>query len=126
MTRAGIAQALNLPNKGHLGVGADADVAVYNLNPDLVTTLDPVQLENIFHRAMYTIKGGEIVVKQGDIVKSVNGSTYWTDINTKDPLKVEADVKNRFTQYWTVQYENYPIPERYLHSSHPIPIRAEV
>jgi formylmethanofuran dehydrogenase subunit A len=126
MTRAGTAQALNLPNKGHLGVGADADVAVYNLNPDMLTTLDPEQLENVFHRAMYTIKGGEIVVKQGDIVKSVNGSTYWTDIQTEEPLKVEADVKHRFAQYWTVQYENYPIPERFLHSSHPISIHAEV
>ena len=126
MTRAGIAQALNLPNKGHLGVGADADIAVYNLNPDMLTTLDPAQLEKVFHRAMYTIKGGEIVVKQGDIVKSVHGTTYWTDIQTEEPLKVEADVKHRFTQYWTVQYKNYPIPERYLHSSHPIPIRAEV
>lgn len=126
MTRAGIAQALNLPNKGHLGVGADADVAVYNLNPDIMTTLDPEKLESVFHRAMYTIKRGEIVVKQGDIVKSVNGSTYWTDIRTEEPLKVEADVKHRFTQYWTVQYENYPISERYLHSSHPIPIHAEV
>ena len=92
----------------------------------MVTTLDPKQLENVFHRAMYTIKGGQIVVKQGDIVKSVNGSTYWTDIHTKEPLKVEADVKRRFAQYWTVQYENYPIPERYLHSSRPIPIHAEV
>jgi formylmethanofuran dehydrogenase subunit A len=126
MTRAGIAQALNLPNKGHLGVGADADVAVYNLNPDIMSTLDPEQLENVFHRAMYTIKSGEIVVRQGDIVKSVNGSTYWTDIRTEEALKVEADVKHRFAQYWTVQYENYPISERYLHSSHPIPIRAEV
>ena len=29
MTRAGQAKALGLPNKGHLGVGADADVAIY-------------------------------------------------------------------------------------------------
>jgi formylmethanofuran dehydrogenase subunit A len=126
MTRAGIARALNLPNKGHLGVGADADVAVYNLNPETWTSLDPERLEHVFHRTMYTVKGGEIVVKNGEIVKSVNGSTYWTDIHTKEPLKVEADVKQRFEKYWTVQYENYPIPDKYLHSSHPIPIEAEV
>ena len=34
ITSAGPAQALGLPHKGHLGVGADADVAIYNENPD--------------------------------------------------------------------------------------------
>jgi formylmethanofuran dehydrogenase subunit A len=126
MTRAGITRALNMPNKGHLGVGADADVAIYDLSPDNSTSLDPERLENVFHRTMYTVKGGEIVVKKGEIVKSVNGSTYWTDIHTKEPLKVEADIKQRFEKYWTVQYENYPISERYLHSSHPIHIESEV
>jgi formylmethanofuran dehydrogenase subunit A len=39
MTRAGQAKALGLKNKGHLGVGADADIAIYNLNPETIQTL---------------------------------------------------------------------------------------
>ena len=33
ITSAGPARALGLPQKGHLGVGADADVAIYDENP---------------------------------------------------------------------------------------------
>ena len=35
MTRVGQAKALGLKEKGHLGVGADADVAIYKINPEL-------------------------------------------------------------------------------------------
>ncbi|NIQ05587.1 MAG: formylmethanofuran dehydrogenase subunit A, partial [Candidatus Korarchaeota archaeon] len=38
MTRAGQAKALGLKNKGHLGIGADADIAIYDMNPE---TTDP-------------------------------------------------------------------------------------
>ena len=34
MTRAAQAKALGLVNKGQLGVGADADVAIFNINPE--------------------------------------------------------------------------------------------
>ncbi|RLI40330.1 formylmethanofuran dehydrogenase subunit A, partial [Candidatus Bathyarchaeota archaeon] len=36
VTRAGQAKALGLTQKGQLGVGADADVAIYDINPELV------------------------------------------------------------------------------------------
>jgi formylmethanofuran dehydrogenase subunit A len=47
-------------------------------------------------------------------------------VQTREPHEASADFKSRFKAYWTVQYENYPIPEQYLHASTPIPIRAEV
>ncbi|HET89658.1 MAG TPA: formylmethanofuran dehydrogenase subunit A, partial [Chloroflexi bacterium] len=53
ITRAGTARALGLTRKGHLGVGADADVTVY---PALD---DP---EAMFAHPRYVLKGGEIVV----------------------------------------------------------------
>ena len=37
ITRAGPARLLGLQHKGHLGPGADADVTVYNRNPDIAT-----------------------------------------------------------------------------------------
>jgi formylmethanofuran dehydrogenase subunit A len=126
-TRAGTAQALGLTWKGHLGVGADADIAVYAVNPKQI---DPSKeyalIQKAFARTAYTIKGGEVVTRKGAVVKPVLGRTYWADVQTREPTEASADFKSRFKAYWTVQFENYPIPERYLHASTPIQIRAEV
>jgi formylmethanofuran dehydrogenase subunit A len=126
-TRAGQAKALGLKNKGHLGVGADADIAVYNLNPQ---TTDPSRkyktLRKAFKRAAYTIKGGEIVAKNGEIMKQVEGATMWLDVQVSEPLKVSEDMKKRFREYWTVEYDNYPVTEKYLANSCPTTVQASV
>jgi len=127
VTRAGQAKALGLKEKGHLGVGADADVAVYNINPELA---DPsknfVDARKAFERAAYTIKDGKIVVKDGEIVKQVFGKTYWVDVKTSMPHDVNDDIKKKFKDYWTVEYENYPIREGFLHSPAPVAVKAGV
>lgn len=126
-TRAGVAKALGLKHKGHLGVGADADMAVYDINPKRIDPSEEYTItKKAFERAAYTIKNGEIVARNGEIVKPVTGRTYWADVKTHEPNVAEADLKQRFGDYWTVQYENYAIPERYLHYSEPIMIKADV
>src|SRR5437667_695940 len=64
ITSAGPARALGLSQKGHLGVGADADVAIYNENPG-----DAL----MFKYPRYEIKDGEIVVEDGDIPQHSDG-----------------------------------------------------
>lgn len=127
VTRAGQAKALGLTQKGQLGVGADADVAIYDINPELV---DPSKkykkVRRAFKKAVYTIKGGEIVVKDGQIVKSVFGKTFWVDVKTSLPMEVNDNLKRKFREYWTIEYENYPVPKGYLHNPAPISIKAEV
>ena len=127
VTRAGQAKALGLENKGHLGEGADADIAIYNINPEVT---DPskkfIEARNAFGRAAYTIKDGEIVVKAGEIVKQVFGKTYWVDVETSMPHVVNDDIKTKFKNYWTIEFENYPIRDGFLHSPAPIAIKAEV
>ena len=127
VTRAGQAKALGLKQKGHLGIGADADVAIYNLNPE---SIDPSKKYKVarkaFKRAAYTIKSGEIVVKDGEIVKPAFGKTYWVDVKTSMPHEINDDIKKKFREYWTVEYENYPLREGFIHASAPIPIKAEV
>ncbi|MEE8323975.1 MAG: amidohydrolase family protein, partial [Candidatus Bathyarchaeia archaeon] len=126
-TRAGTAKALGLTWKGHLGVDADADVAVYALNPRRLNPSKEYELiEKAFERTAYTIQGGEVVSRRGEVVKSVLGQTYWADVKTLEPNEASSEFKQRFKDYWTVQYENYPIPENYLHSSKPVPVKAEV
>ncbi len=127
MTRAGQARALGLKNKGHLGVGADADIAIYNFNPE---TTDPSKkyktLRKAFKRAAYTIKDGKIAVKNGEVVKHVEGATMWLDVQTSEPVEITEEMKRRFKEYWTVEYENYPVTEHYLEVSRPIAVKADV
>jgi formylmethanofuran dehydrogenase subunit A len=125
VTRAGQAKALGLKNKGHLGVGADADIAVYDINPELAAKKF-VAARKAFERAAYTIKDGKIVVKDGEVVKQVFGKTYWVDVETSMPHHVNDDIKKKFKDYWTVEYENYPIREGFLHSPAPITVKAGV
>lgn len=127
MTRAGTAKALGLKEKGHLGTGADADIAVYNINPEKINpSKDYAVIKRAFERTAYTIKNGEVVSKNGEIVKPVMGGTYWVDVQTREPREAASDLKQRFGDYWTIQYANYSIPERYLHYSKPISVKAEV
>jgi len=127
ITRAGQAKALGLKTKGHLGVGADADIAVYDVNPERVDPPKEYKLvRKAFSRAAYTVKNGEVVVKKGEIVKPVAGKTIWLRISLKSPMKVTEDLKARFREYWTVEYDNYQIPESYLEASSPRDVEAEV
>jgi len=127
MTRAGQAKALGLKSKGHLGTGADADIAIYNVNPE---TVDPSRkyktVRRAFRRAGYTIKGGKLVVKNGEILRHVEGATMWLDVQTSEPIKISDEMKRKFREYWTVEYENYPVTENYLKVSNPITVKASV
>jgi len=127
VTRAGQAKALGLKNKGHLGVGADADIAIYNLNPEKT---DPSRkfkaVRRAFKQAAYTIKGGKIVVKGGEVLEHVVGSTMWLDVHSSEPARITDEMKRRFKEYWTVEYENYPVTENYIEVSNPITVKARV
>jgi formylmethanofuran dehydrogenase subunit A len=127
MTRAGQAKALGLKNKGHLGVGADADVAIFNINPETTDIARKFRtVRRAFKHAAYTIKDGEIVVKDGEVVSKATGRTMWLDVQTKEPCKVDEDMKRRFKEYWTVDYDNYPVYDRYVKVKDPITVKASV
>lgn len=57
ITRAGPARALGLANKGHLGTGADADIAIY---ADHQT-----DAQRMFANARHVIKSGQVVIENG-------------------------------------------------------------
>jgi len=127
MTRAGQTRALGLRNKGHLGVGADADIAIYNINPETTNPSKKYKtLRRAFENAVYTIKGGKIVAGNGQIYKDVKGATMWLDVQVSNPVEITEEMKRRFREYWTVECENYPVTENYLEVSHPITVKAEV
>jgi len=127
VTRAGQAKALGLKNKGHLGVGADADVAIYNVNPEKIDIARKYKTaRRAFSDAAYTIKDGKVAVKDGEILQHVDGRTIWLDVQTAEQVKVDEEMKRRFKEYWTVEYENYPVTDHYLKVSDPRTIKADV
>ncbi|MCW4046687.1 MAG: formylmethanofuran dehydrogenase subunit A [Candidatus Bathyarchaeota archaeon] len=127
VTRAGQAKALGLKDKGHLGVGADADIAIYNVNPETIDIARKYKtVRRAFGNAAYTIKDGKVVVKDGEIVQHVDGRTIWLDVQTAEQVKVDEEMRRRFREYWTVEYENYPVTNHYLKISDPRTIKADV
>lgn len=114
ITRAGQALALGLSKvKGHLGPGADADVAIYDLDPNNLT---PERIEKAFSRTLYTIKGGEIVVRNGKIVKVSRGKRFWVNPKVSDSLEqtMLREIRRVFIQYYTVNMNNFPVQESYI------------
>jgi formylmethanofuran dehydrogenase subunit A len=64
ITRAGPARALGLARKGHLGVGADADVTIYTPNANQ---------EEMFALPRMVIRRGEVVVEEGELRAAPTG-----------------------------------------------------
>lgn len=104
ITRAGPARLLGLKRKGHLGPGADADIAIYDKDADK---------EKMFATPRYVIKDGRILVEDGHIRQESYGRTFYVS-PSYDPA-IEAEVREHFESYYTIRFENYPVQlEHYL------------
>jgi len=106
MTRAGPAKRLGLDSS--LSEGSEASIAIYDLNPE---ENDGERIEKAFSSAAYTIKEGDIVVKDGKVVKEVQGKTFWVKSKVEKDLK--KDIEERFL-YYTINPENYEVGLEYL------------
>ncbi|WP_202319338.1 formylmethanofuran dehydrogenase subunit A [Archaeoglobus neptunius] len=115
MTRSLPARILGLPNKGHLGIGADADIAIYDLDPlNVDTSNDFEKIYKTFKTAVYTIKDGIIVAKDGNLVEEYWGKTYWVDATGRVDLEaIKADLEDYF-RYYSVELQNYGVEESWL------------
>ena len=98
VTRAGPARLLGLRDKGHLGVGADADVTVYA--PDAATR------SRMFATPRYVVKGGTLVVEEGQLRRAPAGRRL--HVRPAYDAAIERDLKRFFDQYATVSFDNYP------------------
>ncbi len=103
ITRAGTARVLGLKNKGHLGVGADADVTIYAPLEDK---------EEMFAHPRYVLKDGEVVVKDGRLVSERPGRTFYVS-PPHDP-GIEADIRAHFETCYSMSFDNYPVQPEYL------------
>jgi formylmethanofuran dehydrogenase subunit A len=68
ITRAGPARLLGLKDRGHLGEGAAADIAVYRDHPDR---------ERMFSTPAYVFKDGELIARDGTLLAAPTGGIHY-------------------------------------------------
>jgi formylmethanofuran dehydrogenase subunit A len=103
ITRAAPARRLGLHDKGHLGIGADADVTIYH---------DRADREEMFSTPRYVIKAGELAVEDGDIRRADDGLLLSASA-AFDP-DVDAVLEPLFGDRYTVAFEHYPVHDTAL------------
>ena len=112
VTRAGTAKSLGMTDRGHLGIGAIGDIAIYKLDPN---KMDGHSIEKAFSLAAYTIKDGQIVVKDGEITATPMGTTICAEGYVKDSI-TEAmleDVKSHWRDHYSISFNNYGVEDAY-------------
>ena len=98
VTRAAPARLLGLPDKGHLGPGAAADVTVYARDDDQA---------RMFATPRFVVKGGILVVEEGQLRRAPRGERFY--LRPDYDRAVEADVRRYFAEYGTTSFENYAV-----------------
>ena len=125
ITRAAPARIYGFTDRGQLTPGYRADIAVYDINPN---EIDPsrqaAEIEKGFNVAQYTIKDGQILVKDKEIVKVKESQNIWVNVKgwEQNEQKVINNIMPFFTQYYSVKWENYPVHDHYVSN----PIRVDV
>lgn len=100
MTRAGPARSLGLRDRGHLGVGAAADITVYKHQKNK---------ERMFAKPLYVFKDGELVARNGRIVAAPNGATHV--VSPEFDNGILRRLKPYFDRYQTVNLGNFAMSD---------------
>jgi formylmethanofuran dehydrogenase subunit A len=127
ISRAAPAKAYGFEDRGHLGVGARADIAVYDINPNEIDpTVDYEAIETGFGNAAFTIKDGQILVQDGEVVKVKPSQTIWTNVLGLEQQEKEVmeNVMPVFNKYYTIKFENYKVPDHYIHNPIEVQVQA--
>jgi formylmethanofuran dehydrogenase subunit A len=100
ITRAAPARRLGLRHKGHLGIGADADVTIYHHRANR---------EEMFSIPRYVIKSGEVVVEDGELRRADDGLL----LSSRAPYDPEVSevLAPLFGERYTVAFEHYPVDD---------------
>jgi formylmethanofuran dehydrogenase subunit A len=112
ITRAAPARMLGLPNKGHLGPGADADITIYTPN-------DERDWQRMFELPRIVIQRGRVVFEEAEL-RAAEGGVFLHAAPAYDPASVDH-IKDWFEKYYTIQFANYPIDDSYLDEHEVVP-----
>jgi formylmethanofuran dehydrogenase subunit A len=106
ITRAGPAKILGLKEKGHLGVGADADITIYSPHENK---------QIMFELPRYVIKSGQVLVDDGELRETMDGRTLY--VAPEFDRDIESNIAEWFEKYYSIQFRNYPVSDAYLHAA---------
>ena len=98
MTRAGPAKLLGLKDRGHLGVGAAADIAVYREDADR---------EAMFSQPEYVFKDGTLVSRAGRITAVPTGGTHFVEPDYD--RSIEAVLRKHMNAHGSVNFDHMAI-----------------
>ena len=98
MTRAAPAQILGLTDRGHLGVGAAADIVVYEPHPDP---------EVMFAAPRHVFKDGVLVAERGEIRAVTRGSLH--TVKPDFDRGIERKLEPWFARYQTQSMHSFMI-----------------
>jgi len=115
ITRAAPARALGMPNKGHLGFGADADITIYTEDADK---------EKMFNAPRYVIKDGVPVIEDYEFRSAPEGRLLHV-APTVDNVITET-IKPFFEAYYSMRFDNYAIADSLLHRHQIVPTRGAI
>ncbi len=110
ITRAGPARALGLANKGHLGVGADADLTIYDEHEDK---------EHMFSAPRYVIKDGELIIADHEFRTDYYGRLL--HVAPAYDEDVESIIRPFFKDFYSLEFDNYAVPDSHLHNHELVP-----
>jgi formylmethanofuran dehydrogenase subunit A len=108
ITRAGPARLLGLPQKGHLGPGADADITIYRRDPDLA---------KMFATPRYVLKSGALIVEDGELRRAPSGRRLRVAPGFDEA--VLPDLRRHFETFSSMSFANYPVGDL---PGEPVPI----
>ena len=100
MTRAAPAKSLGLKTKGHLGVGADADIAIYREHDNR---------EKMFETPTHVFKDGELVVRNGQVKTHTTGRTHVVRSDYQRSIKNTVDAY--YDRYMTVSKDRVKVSD---------------
>jgi formylmethanofuran dehydrogenase subunit A len=113
ITRAGPARMLGLPHKGHLGVGADADITVYTPGADL---------KQMFEFPRFVFKAGDLVVEHGEIRMVPFGPSL--AVQPHYDADAVPHIRKWFESAYSLDFANYSVgPEYASHGETIVPCR---
>jgi formylmethanofuran dehydrogenase subunit A len=98
MTRAAPAKLLGLHDRGHLGAGAAADIAVYR---------DDANREDMFKTPAHVFKDGVLVARAGRITATPVGGTHFVEPGY-DSI-IEKTLRRHWTAQGSVNFDNVVI-----------------
>ncbi|HWL08669.1 MAG TPA: formylmethanofuran dehydrogenase subunit A [Planctomicrobium sp.] len=103
ITRAAPARILGLRQKGHLGVGADGDVTLYQPQEDI---------QKMFELPRYLVSSGEVILDDGELTKQTPGRTLFHSPDFDHDAIPE--IENWFNENYSLRFSNYGVDPEFL------------